>query len=396
MSWSVPLTELELTAEDLAAVEACLRSGWLTMGPRTGAFEAALAEWTGAGAAVAVSSGTAALHLACRALDLGPGDEVVVPAFTFLATAHAPRYCGATPVLCDVAAPEMPLAGVAEVERAITPRTRAVMAVHFWGYAADAEALRELCADRGLALIEDTAQAIGARVPGSERQAGTVGDAGCLSFFSKKQLPIGEGGAVLSDRPEIAERVALLRSHAMTSGTWDRHRGYEQSYDVVDLGYNFRIDEPRAALGHSRLRRLADELDRRRAAVERYRSGLAGIPGVTVPFGDDDVRRGSHFAFAVLFDDGVAREQARESLAAAGIQTTRYPALHTLTEYAPLAVPGTLPAAEAVADRHLALPLHAHLRERDVDEVIAAVRQAAQSLGSSRGRIASNSRIAAS
>lgn len=376
MSWIVPLTEVVMAEEDLEAVADCLRSGWLTMGPRTQAFEAAVAEWTGAEHAVAVASGTAALHLACAALELGPGDEVIVPAFTFLATAHAPRYRGATPVLCDVISPAEPNIDPADVERRITPRTRAVIAVHMFGYGADMPILRALCADRGLHLIEDAAQALGARVCPDGALAGTAGTLGCLSFFSKKQLSLGEGGMVLTADAELAARVRRLRSHAMTSGTWDRHRGHEDSYDVVDIGFNFRLDEPRAALGLSRLPRVTAAIAHRRAVVRAYRERLGDLDGLTLMWDDDAVLAGSHFAFSVLFDSGEARIRAREVLAARGVQTTRYSVLHALTEYAPFAPMGSLPNAEAAADRHLVLPLSGHTTPEQVDLVVDAVRAA--------------------
>ena len=377
MSWTIPLTDVVITESDRRAVAECLEGGWLTMGPRTQRFEAALADWTGVPNAVAVSSATAALHLACRALDLGPGDEVIVPALTFVATASAPRYTGAQPVLCDVESPERPNLTAAAVERCLTPRTRAVMAVHFCGYPADLGPLRELCDAHGIALVEDAAQAIGAEAePG--RQAGTVGRLGCLSFFSKKQLCVGEGGAVLTADEELATTVRSLRSHAMTSGTWDRHTGHEASYDVVDVGYNYRLDEPRAALGLARLPRLRDDIERRRSAVRRYREALADTPGLTLMWTDVDVDRSSHFAFPVLFESGEERLRVRDALHAQWIQTTRYPALHTFTELAPLAAPGSLPAAEAAADRHLALPLSSTQSDASVDAVASAVRAALQ------------------
>jgi dTDP-4-amino-4,6-dideoxygalactose transaminase len=377
VSWAIPLTDVVVTESDRLAVAECLQSGWLTMGPRTQRFEAALAEWTGAPYAVALSSATAALHLSCRALGLGPGDEVIVPALTFVATLNAPRYTGALPVLCDVEAPERPNLSAENVERCITPRTRAVMAVHFCGYAADLGPLRELCDARGIALIEDAAQAIGAEAePG--RQAGTVGRLGCLSFFSKKQLCVGEGGAVLTADEELATTVRSLRSHAMTSGTWDRHTGHEASYDVVDVGYNYRLDEPRAALGLARLPRLRDDIERRRSAVRRYRDALAETPGLTLMWTDDDVARSSHFAFPVLFESGEERLRVRDALHAQGIQTTRYPVLHSFTGLASLAARGSLPASEAAADRHLALPLSSAQSEESVDAVASAVRAALQ------------------
>jgi dTDP-4-amino-4,6-dideoxygalactose transaminase len=376
MSWVVPLTDLVISDEDLEAVADCLRSGWLTMGPRTQEFESAVAEWTGAEHAVAVSSGTAALHLACAALGLGAGDEVIVPAFTFLATANAPRYCGATPVLCDVVSPATPNIDPADVERRITSRTKAVVAVHMFGYAADVPAVRALCAEHGLHLIEDAAQAFGARVTPDGARAGTAGTIGCLSFFSKKQLSVGEGGMVLTGDPELAGRVRRLRSHAMTSGTWERHRGHEESYDVVDFGFNFRLDEPRAALGLSRLRRVAAGIAHRRAVVDEYRERLGDLDGLTLMWDDRAVEAGSHFAFSILFPSGEERIRARGVIAARGVQTTRYPVLHALTEYAEFARMGSLPNAEAAADRHLVLPLSAHTAPEQVDIVVEAVRSA--------------------
>jgi dTDP-4-amino-4,6-dideoxygalactose transaminase len=281
VSWSVPLADVRLPEEDVEAVLDVLRSGWLTMGPRTGAFEEALGAWIGTPHALAVSSGTAALHLACRAAGVGVGDEVIVPAITFVASASAPRWCGADVVLCDVESPSRPNIDVADVERRLTPRTKAVIAVHFAGYPADMVALRRLCDAHGLVLIEDAAQAIGAVVDGDRggaaRQVGTIGDLGCFSFYSKKQLCVGEGGAVTTADDSLASRVRSLRSHAMTSGTWDRHRGHEDSYDVVDVGFNFRLDEPRAALGLARLAHIEQDL----ATWQRVicpREALAPLP----------------------------------------------------------------------------------------------------------------------
>lgn len=363
MSWEIPLTDVIFDEEDLAAVGECLRSGWLTMGPRTKAFEAAVAADRGWQHAVAVSSGTAALHLTCAALGLSAGDEVIVPSFTFLASANAPRYVGATPVLCDVVSAAAPLIDVEDVARRITPRTKAVIAVHMLGYPAAIAQLRALCAEHGLKLVEDAAQGFGADAP--------HGDVACLSFFSKKQLAVGEGGMVLTDDEAVAERVRLLRSHAMTSGTWDRHTGHEASYDIVGFGFNFRLDEPRAALGLARLPKVAAEIEHRRAMVRAYRERLAAF----AMFDDEAVSRSSHFAYTVLFDDVETRKRVRDALAAQRIQTTRYPAVHRLTEFQPYAT--ALPHSEGAADRHLALPLSAHTTLEQVERVSSAVLQAA-------------------
>jgi dTDP-4-amino-4,6-dideoxygalactose transaminase len=371
--WRVPLTDIEVSETDVEAVLDCLRSGWLTMGPRTKIFEQALANYVGTPHTLTVSSGTAALHLACRAAGLGPGDEVIVPAFTFVASASAARFVGATPVLCDVNGPHDLNLDVRDVERRITPRTRAVMAVHFFGYPADVLALRELCDAHGLILIEDCAEAIGAQVDDSGRQVGTVGELGAFSFFSKNQLCVGEGGMVSTADPELAERVRLLRSHALTSGTWDRHRGHDPVYDIVDIGFNFRIDEPRAALGLSRLARLREDIEARRAVVRAYRERLAEMPELELPWDEEAVQRSTHFAFPVLLPDRAARDRFRSQLKESGVQTTWYPALHTFSEYRDTAPPEGLPRALEASERHCVLPLSATMDEADVDIVVEAV-----------------------
>jgi dTDP-4-amino-4,6-dideoxygalactose transaminase len=374
--WVVPLTDIEVPEEDVQAVLECLESGWLTMGPRTAAFEQALSELIGTPNAVTVSSGTAALHLACLAAGVGPGDEVIVPAFTFVAGAAAVRYTGATPVLCDVTSPREFNLDPQDVARRITPRTKAVIAVHFCGYAAPAVELRALCDEHGLKLIEDCAQAIVATVDEQGRKAGTVGDLGAFSFFSKKQLCVGEGGMIACPDDELAARLRLLRSHALTSSTWDRHRGHDPAYDIVDVGYNYRLDEPRAALGLSRLQRLPASIEARRATVRAYRERLAGVAGVELCFDDQAVARSSHFAFPVLLADRETRDRFRDSLKASGIQTTWYPALHTFTDYSGFAPSDGLPAATEVADRHCALPLSSSTSIEDVEMVVSAVRSA--------------------
>ncbi len=373
MDWKVPLVEIEVTDDDVESVLDCLRSGWLTMGPRTQAFEAALAGRIGVKHAIAVSSGTAALHLACRAVGLQPGDEAIVPDMTFVATAHAPRYLGADVVLCDSGGPTEPGLDLAAVERLISPRTKAVIAVHMWGYPAAAEGLRALCDERGLALIEDCAEAIGARLPGGAA-VGSVGELGCFSFFSKKQLAMGEGGLLTTDDDDLAATVRSLRSHAMTSVTWERHRGHGLGYDVTDVGYNYRMDEPRAALGLSRVERLDADIEARRAAARAYRERLGGVAGLELGFDDEEVERSSHFVFPILLADRETRDRLRVELRDSGVQSTWYPAVHTLSEYRERADPGRLPNATEIADRHLALPLHSLLDSERIDFVAESVR----------------------
>jgi dTDP-4-amino-4,6-dideoxygalactose transaminase len=280
----IPLFDVRLSETDIGAVVDALRSGWLTMGPRTEAFEQSFADHLGARHTVAVSNGTAALHLAYLAADVGPGDEVIVPAITFVATANAVRYCGGKPVLADIVGQRDLSVDPEHVERLITPRTKAVAVMHYGGYAADIPAIAALCEARGIALIEDAAHS---------PIAHPAGLAAAYSFFSNKVLGCGEGGLVATNDGDVAEFVRSRRAHALTSGTWDRHRGYASTYDVTALGYNYRLDEPRAALLAARLEGLEDDIRARRALVHRYRELLSDVAGITVPYRDEDVDHSS-------------------------------------------------------------------------------------------------------
>ena len=367
MSWSPALTDVVISEEDISAVLECLTEGWLTMGPRTQAFEAAIGEMYGVQHAIAVSSCTAALHLALLGAGVSEGDEVLVPAMTFVAGAAAVRYCGATPVFVESRGPDDLNIDPEDAASLVGPSTRAVLATHWMGYSCDLAPLERLCDDHGLSLIEDCAQSIAARSTDG-RLTGTVGRAGCLSFFSKKQLCVGEGGMILTSEETIAEKARSLRSHAMTSVTWDRHRGYAESYDVVDVGFNFRLDETRAALGLSRLTRLGSDLERRRALVRRYRARLAGTPVIGIPWSDAEVERATHFGFPILLETASERTRVERELAARQIQTTWYPALNTLSGYH--GHPGR-PRTEGLAARHLLLPLSSTYTQREVDYVVA-------------------------
>ncbi len=377
----IPVFDLRLEEEDVQAVLDVLRSGWLTMGPRTAAFEAAFAEHLGARHAIAVSSCTAALHLAYLAAGVGPGDEVIVPSITFVASAAAARYCGATPVLADVVGPQDLGLDPADAERRITERTKAICAVHYGGYACAVGELRELCDAHGLALIEDAAHTPSATTP-EGRKLGTVGLAGAFSFFSNKVLSCGEGGALATDDDEVAALVRSRRSHAMTSGTWDRHRGHSVGYDVVGLGFNYRMDEPRAALLSARLDGLESDIASRRRVVRRYRELLSGMTGLVVPYADEEVERSSCYVMPVLVEDPAVRDPLREHLAERGVQTSiLYPAVHEFTEYAAAQV-GGLPRSELVARTELTLPLYPHLSDGDQDRVVDALSEGMAVLGS--------------
>jgi dTDP-4-amino-4,6-dideoxygalactose transaminase len=371
----LPLFDLCLREQDLQAVAETLRSGWLTLGQRTVAFEEAFAAQLGARHAIAVSSCTAALHLAYLAAGVGPGDEVIVPAFTFAATANAVLYCGATPVFAEIAARERPYLDVEEVERRLTPRTKAVCVVHYAGYPAPADRLRELCDAHAIALIEDVAHAPSATLHG--RKLGTWGLAGAFSFFSNKILSVGEGGLLCTDDDEVAALARSRRSHAMTSGTWDRHRGRTDTYDVVELGYNYRLDEPRAALLLSRLQGLEADIARRRELTLRYRALLTQVPGVIVPFADADVPDSSCYVLPVMLERDGAQADVARRMREHGVQTSIfYPAVHRFSAYRERFPDVSLPITELAAHTELTLPLFPHMTEENQDRVVAVLAEA--------------------
>jgi dTDP-4-amino-4,6-dideoxygalactose transaminase len=371
-AWRVPLADVALDDDDIAAVADTYRSGWLSMGPRTASFERAFAEFVGADHAVAVASGTAALHLVCLAAGLGPGDEVIVPSLTFVASVNAIAYTGARPVFADIEALGEPWLSAAAAEAAITPSTKAILTVAYGGHPGQIAALTRLAERRGLILLEDAAHAVGGRSLG--RHLGTFGLAGAFSFFANKNLAIGEGGAVVTNDATVATRVRLMRSHGMTSLTWDRHEGHASSYDVVSLGFNYRLDEPRARLAERLLTRLDDDNRRRRSLDERYRSALTGLPGIepTEPPPSGPGERPAHHLFTVVLRDGVDRDAFRAALAERGIQTSvHYPPAHRFTLYAGAAP--SLPRTEAYAARAVTLPLFPHMTLEQQDLVLDAI-----------------------
>jgi dTDP-4-amino-4,6-dideoxygalactose transaminase len=371
--WRVPLAAVRLTDDDIEAAVEAYRSGWLSMGPRTEELERAFAEYAGAGHCVAVSSCTAGLHLAALGAGLGPGDEAVVPSITFVASANAIAYTGARPVFADVAAVDRPWLTAETAERALTDRTRAIVAVSYGGHPGEIEEVRTLAEDHGLALIEDAAHGAGSWL--GDRHLGTFGRAGAISFSAGKNLGIGEGGVLLTDDDELAKHARLMRWHGVTRSIWERHRGGTASYGVSELGFNYRIDDPRAAIGRSRLGRL-DEDNRRRAAIaSAYREELNGLNGISPLAEAPDSARISNSMFAVVLDEGVDRDAFRDSLAQDGIQTSvHFEPVHRFELYADS--DADLPVADAFASRTVSLPMFAEMEEGQQSLVIDAVRRA--------------------
>lgn len=371
-AWVVPLSDLLVDDEiEQAAIEA-VRSGWWSMGPRVGDLEREFAQYCGSQHALAVANGTAALHLALLAVGCGPGDEVLVASLNFVAAANTIRHTGADPVFCDIIGPDDLNVSPEDLEAAIGPRTRAIVVMHYGGHPCRMDAILELAARHGLTVIEDAAHAPGAQWRG--QRCGTIGTIGCFSFFSNKNLPIGEGGMIVTDDDSLAERIRLLRSHGMTTLTWERHRGHASSYDVVTAGFNYRMDELRAAIALVQLGRLEQHNAQRARIVDFYRDVLNERNGLRVAFAPkSDVTSVHHLAVLVL-PEGADRDGVRASLAERRIQTSmHYPPIHQFSAYRHLEPKRALPITEAVAARLVTLPLYAHMSDDDVCAVTEAV-----------------------
>jgi dTDP-4-amino-4,6-dideoxygalactose transaminase len=378
--WKIPLADLDFGPEEQEAARSVVASGWLTMGERTAEFERKLGEALGTPRLLAVTNCTAGLHLAYAAIGIGPGDEVICPSLTFVATANAALTCGANVVLADIVGPHDLTIDPADVERKITPRTRAIAVVHYAGYPCDMDAICSLAERHGIAVVEDAAHAPLAHHRG--RALGTVGDVGCLSFFSNKNLSTGEGGAVIARSDELFSRLKLMRSHGMTTLTLDRHKGHAFSYDVVVPGFNYRIDEIRSAIGLVQLGRLAAGNARRKALTERYHELLSRDERFVVPFrgfASRGVGESAYHILPVLLPAGTPRDQVMAAMKARGIQTSvHYPPMHRFSHHgaSERVRREGLERTDDIAARELTLPLYPRMHDEQVDEVCAALREA--------------------
>lgn len=390
------LSDVDMGEAEAQAVAEVIRSKWLSVGPRTAAFEEEFARYCGADYAVAVSSCTSALHLALMALDVGPDDEVLVPSYTFVASANAILYQRATPVFVDIHGPEDLNLNVEDLEAKITSRTKAIIAVHLAGFPADMDRLMEVAERHGLAVVEDACHAIGAEYQGTEssrfrgQKAGTLGHVGCFSFFANKNMVTGEGGMLITDDEAIARRVRLARSHGMTKTSWDKAAGRAMDYDVESLGFNYRCTEVTAALGSIQLSKLDRGNARRRELAARYRQRLGNLPGITLPF-RERLADSAHHIFPVLLEEGSSRADFRQALTERGVQTSvHYPPVHLFSHYLNH-VPHSrnLEVTEDVAAREVTLPLHPLLEDQDIDTICELVAESLAAVGAGSSEVAS-------
>jgi perosamine synthetase len=363
----------QLEPNDLDAVDAALRSGSLTGGPAVIAFEEGLARECGADHAIAVSNGTAALHLALAALGVGTGDEVITTPLTFVASANSVLFTGATPVFADIGDDRN--LDASSVATLVNDRTRAVLVVDYSGLPADVTALRSVLPDR-VHVVVDAAHSLGCRRDGLP--VASAGDVTTLSFHPVKHITTGEGGACLTSQDAVAERIGRLRNHGMTSVAAER-TGRQWKYDVTALGYNYRLSDIQAALGRAQLNRLAAMVERRTELAARYDHLLMGVPGLGLPPRRMGAASAWHLYALEIDPDafGLSRDHVIDALRAEGIQSTlHYPAAHLLTLYRNLGHrPGECPRAEELCDRLVTLPLFPSMTESDQDDVVRALQR---------------------
>jgi perosamine synthetase len=368
----IPLSSPDITESEIAAVAGVLRTSRLSLGPQMEAFEQAFADYVGTPHAVAVSSGTAGLHLCIRALGIGEGDEVIVPSFTFIAAANVVRYERGTPVFVDIEAESLNMSPEC-IERAITARTRAILVVHTFGRPAELAAILEIAQRHQLAVIEDACEAIGAEYDG--RRVGSFGDAAVFGFYPNKQITTGEGGMVVTRRPELAKRIRALRNQGRyDSDDWLQH---------TEVGYNYRLSEINCALGLAQLKRISEILRRREQIARLYQKHLGDVSGLVLPALEIPRGRISWFVYVVRLDASFsddARDCVDGVLTAAGIGCGRYFApVHMQPSYAAWRN-SSLPVTEAQACRSMALPFFNRITEDEIGQVCAALRAALQTM----------------
>ena len=364
----VPFARPHITGKEAAAVAEVIASGWVSQGPRVREFEQAFAKQVGAPDAVATSSCTTALHLALYASGVGPGDEVIVPSLSFIATANSVWQCGAKPVFADIDPRTYNLDPDA-AERAITPRTRAIMPVHQVGLPADMDAFIEIGARHRIVILEDAACAIGATYKG--RPIGSLGPLSCFSLHPRKVITTGEGGMIAVHDPKVAERMRRLRAHAMDVSDLARHNASDVVFEAYpEHGFNVRMTDMQAAMGLCQLEALSLILARRRRLAERYSAAIAAIPGLEAPYDPPYATRAwQSYCVRVTDDSPVDRTELMRGLLADGVPTRRgVMAIHHERPYAQTGA--SLPHTETAARDALMLPLFAGLTFEQQDYVI--------------------------
>lgn len=364
MSYKIPLFDLNFDEKEGQAALETIQSKWISTGPKTAAFEEKFASMLDAKHAVALSNCTVSLHLALKLADVEAGDEVICPSLTFVATVNSIRYVDAVPVFADVSSYENPTIDPEDISRKITPKTKAIMVMHYGGFACDMDKIMQIARENNLKVIEDACHGPLSEYKG--KKLGTIGDVGCFSFFSNKNISTGEGGMLITNNDEYASRTKLLRSHGMTTMSYERAKGHSTAYDVVELGYNYRMDDIHSSIGLVQLDKIETDLIKRTEVRKLYVKLLSEIPGIIIPFKDYS-EFSSNYILPIVLKDGNAekRDQIRAALAEAGIQTSmHYPAVHRFSIYKEFY--SELPVTDYLVNNLITLPMYSKLTGEQV------------------------------
>jgi dTDP-4-amino-4,6-dideoxygalactose transaminase len=373
MKTKIPLFELNFDNSEEEAVLETIRSRWISTGPKTAKFENLFAEMLNVNHAVALSNCTVALHLAMKLCGIKEGDEVICPSLTFVATVNAVRYLNAIPVFADIKSFDDLTLDPIDIEKKLTSRTKAIVVMHYGGFASDMNKIAELAGKHNLKIIEDACHGPLSEYKG--KKLGTIGDVGCFSFFSNKNISTGEGGMLVTNNTELYEKSKLLRSHGMTSLSYERSKGHSTGYDVIELGYNYRMDDIRASIGIVQLNKIRADLNKRADVRKMYIQLLEGIKDIIIPFKDYS-EFSSNYIFPIILKNSNSekRDFVRNKLAEVGIQTSvHYPAVHKFHIYKDFY--SDLPVTEYVADNLVTLPMFSNLNFEQINYIISSLKQ---------------------
>ena len=374
MAYKIPLFNLNFDEREAQAAYNTIKSGWISTGPKNAELEQMFIDMWKVKYAVSMSNCTDALHVCCMVCGFGPGDEVIVPSLTFAASVNCIRYVGATPVFADIVGPDHINIDPADLERKITPKSKGIVIVHMAGFPARMDEIMAIARKHNLKVIEDACHGPLSEYKG--KKLGTIGDCAAFSFFSNKNISTGEGGMFITNNEEMAAKARLLRSHGMTTMSYQRASGHATTYDILELGYNYRMDDIRAAIAIEQLKKLPADLETRLKVRQRYVEKLANAKGVVVPFADNKEFVSNYIMPMVLTDGDAARRDAiREKIHAAGIQTSvHYPAVNRFSIYKDY--PAVLPQTEFVTDHEITLPMYAALTMDQIDFICDTVEYA--------------------
>jgi dTDP-4-amino-4,6-dideoxygalactose transaminase len=367
MNFKIPLFDLNFDDKEKKAIIDTLNTNWISTGPKNTEFENKFASMLGVKYALALTNCTVALHLAFIAAGIGEDDEVICPSLTFAATVNAIRYVNAVPVFCDIKSNDDLTIDPGKMENLITAKTRAIIVMHYGGFPCEMDKITAIARKHDLKVIEDAAHAPLSEYKG--KKLGTIGDIGCFSFFSNKNISAGEGGMLVTNNKEYYEEARLLRSHGMTSLSYERAAGHSTDYDVVRLGYNYRMDDIRASIGIAQLAKLENDLKIRAEIRKSYIKKLENIERIIIPF-KENRNFVSNYIFPVVLKDSSSteRDALRNDLRKEGIQTSvHYPSVNRFTIYKPFY--RQQPLAEYVSDCEITLPMYSSLKPEDIDYV---------------------------